>query len=144
MQISENEKNKIRNSKEYLNFCNDIDLISLSNNFVSIWKYSGVSSEEIHKWCLGNNIRSKIVFVEIIMETWEKNFCTFFEYGRIISNNNEWYYIENTHSQSRNNKLNISFLNKKNEYIENNLLNKIQKLQKENTMLRIKLKENSK
>lgn len=144
MKISEKEKKKIIDSKEYLNFLNDIDLSFLSNNFLSIWKYTGVSSEKIHNWCLENNIRSKIVFVEVIMQVWEKHFCTFFEYGRIISNNNNWYYIENTHSQARNNKLNISFLNKKNEYVENNLLNKIQKLQKENTVLRIKLKEKSK
>jgi hypothetical protein len=141
MSFTGKEINIITQSEDYLRFIAEDNLNILSEQFSSVWKCNGITTKEINNWLVGKNINSKIDFVQLTMETWEKNYCTFFKYGRIISNNNNWYYIDNSHSLARNNILNLSLLDKGYGYQSSNLITKIKKLQQENVMLKKKIKE---
>lgn len=141
MKFSEKEINFITQNDKYFRFIGEDNLNLLSEQFSSVWKCNGIMAKEIHNWLVEKNINSKIDFVQLTMEIWEKNYCTFFKYGRIISNNNNWYYIDNSHSLARNNILNLSLLDRRYGYQSSNLITQIKKLKHENEMLKKKIKE---
>ena len=139
MTLSEKKITIITDSEDYFRFIGIENIKLLSENFSSSWKCNGITTKEINNWLVKKNINSKIDFVQLSMEIWEKHFCTFFEYGRVIFNNDNWYYINNSHFLARNNVVNISMLDKRSVYPDSKLIEKIHKLKQENLMLEEKI-----
>ena len=109
-------RNKILESQEYLDFINQDIIELLSKQFSTNWNMQGISLNQINNFLLEKKINSKIQFVQIVLEIWEKNYCTFFRYGRITFKNNLWYYVSNNNIISRKNNLDITLLSKDNGY----------------------------
>lgn len=131
-------RNKILESQEYLDFINQDIIELLSKQFSTYWNMQGISLNQINNFLLEKKINSKIQFVQTILEIWEKNYCTFFRYGRITFKNNLWYYVSNNDIISRKNNLDITLLSKDNGYTVS-LIEKINELEKENQQLKIYL-----
>lgn len=48
------------------------------------------------------------VSIKYVLDIWEKNWNTFFQnWGRIVSHKNKWFYLDNKHPLSRDNKTKI-------------------------------------
>jgi hypothetical protein len=139
MTLSEKKITIFTGSEDYFRFIGIENIKLLSEQFSSSWKCNGITTKEINNWLVKININSKIDFVQLIMEIWEKQYCTFFEYGRVIFNNDNWYYINNSHFLARNNVLNISMLDKRSVYPDSKLIKKISELKQENLMLKKKI-----